>query len=192
MTDSTMENVLKNTIVLNMTSKIRLASPLQLESTVDGPGYRFVVWTQGCPHHCPFCHNPQTHAYNGGYIEDVQTIIDELNNKQLQSGVTLSGGEPFEQPLPLIEIAKAAKANRLNVWAYTGYNFEDLLEKEDTRELLNHIDVLVDGKFINDLKHYQLRFKGSLNQRIIDVQKSLKENVVVLSKYDEENQKLTK
>lgn len=175
-----------------MTSKIRLASPLQLESTVDGPGYRFVVWTQGCPHHCPFCHNPQTHAYNGGYIEDVQTIIDELNKKQLQSGVTLSGGEPFAQPLPLIEIAKAAKANRLNVWAYTGYNFEDLLEKEDTRELLNHIDVLVDGKFINDLKHYQLRFKGSLNQRIIDVQKSLKENVVVLSKYDEENQKLTK
>ena len=175
-----------------MTSKIRLASPLQLESTVDGPGYRFVVWTQGCPHHCPFCHNPQTHAYNGGYIEDVQTIIDALNNKQLQSGVTLSGGEPFAQPLPLIEIAKAAKANRLNVWAYTGYNFEDLLEKEDTRELLNHIDVLVDGKFMNDLKHYQLRFKGSLNQRIIDVQKSLKENVVVLSKYDEENQKLTK
>lgn len=173
-----------------MTSKIRLAAPVQLESTVDGPGYRFVIWTQGCPHHCPFCHNPQTHSYDGGYTEDVQNIIDLFDQKQLQSGITLSGGEPFEQAHQLIEIAKAAKSKRLNVWAFSGYTFEELLEKEDCKELLNYIDVLVDGKFINDLKHYQLCFKGSLNQRIIDVQKSLKENTVILSKYDEENQKI--
>ena len=175
-----------------MTSKIRLAAPVTLESTVDGPGYRFVVWTQGCPHHCPFCHNPQTHSYTGGFEEDVQNVIDVINNKQLQSGVTLSGGEPFEQVSQLIEIAKAAKTKKLNLWAYTGYTFEELLESEDAKELIQYLDVLVDGKFMNDLKHYQLKFKGSLNQRIIDVQKSLKENVVVLSKYDEDNQKLTK
>ena len=175
-----------------MTSKIRLAASVQLESTADGPGYRFVVWTQGCPHHCPFCHNPQTHAYDGGYIEEVQNIIDLFDQKQLQSGVTLSGGEPFEQASQILEIAKAAKSKRLNVWAYTGYTFEELLQDETKKEVLNYIDVLVDGNFMNDLKHYDITFKGSLNQRIIDVQKSLKENVVVLSKYDEDNQKLTK
>ena len=187
---SMMVNVLKKKIVLNMTSKIRLASPLQHESTVDGPGYRFVVWTQGCPHHCPLCHNPQTHSYEGGYMEDVQNIIDALNNKQLQSGITFSGGEPFEQVTPLIEIAKAAKAKKLNIWAYSGYTFEQLSQNDEKKELLKYIDVLVDGKFVNELKHYKLKFKGSLNQRIIDVQKSLIENQIIFSKYDEDNQKI--
>ena len=172
--------------------KIRLASPCNIDSIVDGPGLRIVVWTQGCPHHCPFCHNTQTHSYTGGFEEDVQTIIDLFDNIQLQSGVTFSGGEPFEQAQALLPIAQAAKNKRLNIWAYTGYMFEDLIQKEDAYELLKYIDVLVDGKFVNDLKHYQLKFKGSLNQRIIDVKKSLQENQVILSKYDSENQKLTK
>ncbi|MGN1344509.1 MAG: anaerobic ribonucleoside-triphosphate reductase activating protein [Traorella sp.] len=173
-----------------MTSKIRLASKCNIDSIVDGPGLRIVVWTQGCPHHCPFCHNPQTHSYTGGFEEDVQTIIDLFDHIQLQSGVTFSGGEPFEQVSPLLEIAKEAKKRKLNIWTYTGYLYEDLLLKEDAKELLNYIDVLVDGKFVNELKHHDLRFKGSLNQRIIDVKKSIQENKVILSKYDEENQKI--
>lgn len=170
--------------------KIRLASKCNIDSIVDGPGLRIVVWTQGCPHHCPFCHNPQTHDYNGGFEEDVETIIALLDDIKLQQGITFSGGEPFEQPLPLIEIAKAAKKKNLNIWAYSGYLYEELLEKKDCFELLQYVDVLVDGRFINDQKHYQLKFKGSLNQRIIDVQASLKEDKVILSKYDEENEKL--
>ncbi len=170
--------------------KIRLAGKCNIDSIVDGPGLRIVVWTQGCPHHCPFCHNPQTHDYNGGFEEDVETIIALLDDIKLQQGITFSGGEPFEQPLPLIEIAKAAKKKNLNIWAYSGYLYEELLEKKDCFELLQYVDVLVDGRFINDQKHYQLKFKGSLNQRIIDVQASLKEDNVILSKYDEENEKL--
>ena len=170
--------------------KIRLAGKCNIDSIVDGPGLRIVVWTQGCPHHCPFCHNPQTHDYNGGFEEDVETIIALLDDIKLQQGITFSGGEPFEQPLPLIEIAKAAKKKNLNIWAYSGYLYEELHEKKDCFELLQYVDVLVDGRFINDQKHYQLKFKGSLNQRIIDVQASLKEDKVILSKYDEENEKL--
>ena len=170
--------------------KIRLAAKCNIDSIVDGPGLRIVVWTQGCPHHCPFCHNPQTHDYMGGFEEDTDVIVALLDDIRLQSGITFSGGEPFEQVKPLIEIAKAAKKKKLNIWAYTGYLYEELLKKEDARELLEFIDVLVDGRFMNDLRHYQLKFKGSLNQRIIDVPASLKQNQVILSRYDEENQKL--
>lgn len=170
--------------------KIRLASKCNIDSIVDGPGLRIVVWTQGCPHHCPFCHNPQTHDYKGGFEEDIETIFALLDDIKLQQGITFSGGEPFEQPLPLIEIAKAAKKKKLNIWAYSGYRYEELLEKKDCFELLQYVDVLVDGRFIHEQKHYQLKFKGSLNQRIIDVQASLKEHKVILSKYDEENEKL--
>lgn len=170
--------------------KIRLAGKCNIDSIVDGPGLRVVVWTQGCPHRCPFCHNPQTHDYKGGFEEDTDALIALLDDIKLQSGITFSGGEPFEQPEPLIEIAKAAKRKKLNIWAYTGYLYEELLDKKDARELLHYIDVLVDGRFMNDQKHYQLKFKGSLNQRIIDVGESLKQNKVILSRYDDENQKL--
>lgn len=173
-----------------MECKIRLASKCNIDSIVDGPGLRIVVWTQGCPHHCPFCHNPQTHHPKGGFDEDVANILKLLDDVKLQSGVTFSGGEPFEQCLPLIEIAKEVKKRHLNLWIYTGYLFEDLIQKEEALELLTYADVLVDGRFENDLKHYQLKFKGSLNQRIIDVQKSLEEKKVILSHYDDENLKL--
>lgn len=170
--------------------KIKLASKCNIDSIVDGPGLRIVVWTQGCPHHCPFCHNPQTHDCNGGFWEDTQTIIDLFDKIQLQSGITFSGGEPFDQPLPLIEIACAAKEKKLNIWAYSGYTFEQLCQHEDKRKLLEMVDVLVDGRFKNEEKHYALKFKGSINQRIIDVKQSLQENKIILSHYDDENQKL--
>lgn len=169
---------------------IRLAGKCTVDSIVDGPGLRIVVWTQGCPHHCPNCHNPQTHDYNGGYVEDTEVIVELLDKAQLQSGLTFSGGEPFEQPLPLIEIAKEAKKRKLNIWVYTGYSFETLIKNEEAYKLLTMIDVLVDGRFIENQKHHALKFKGSLNQRIINVPASLREKRVIISSYDQENEQL--
>lgn len=171
-------------------SKLRLAAQCSVDSAVDGPGLRVVIWTQGCPHHCPGCHNPHTHDYNGGFETDTSEIVELLNHVKIQQGITLSGGEPFEQPQALLEIVKHAKAKHLNVWVYSGYTFEALLQDETRKALLQECDVLVDGRFVQELKDYRLRFKGSKNQRMIDVQKSLQENKIILSKYDEENQKL--
>ena len=154
---------------------IRLASPMQEDSFVDGPGVRMVIWTQGCRHHCPNCHNPQTWDTEGGTLYSVEQLQQQIRDAQLQSGLTLSGGEPFLQVEPLLEIVRTAKEKQLNIWAYSGFVV---------------LVVLVDGNFLNDLKDYRLVFKGSRNQRIIDVQKSLQSGSVILSEKDEQNQKL--
>lgn len=169
-------------------ANLRLASPLQQDSIVDGPGVRLVLWTQGCPHACSGCHNPQTHELQGGILTDVDSIIAELQNAQLQTGLTLSGGEPFLQSSALQPIVKAAKDKHLNIWAYSGFSFEQLMQDPNKMELLKLIDVLVDGKFIEAEKDYRLVFKGSRNQRIIDVPASLQSHQVVLSSYDDKNQ----
>ena len=159
--------------------KIRLASPLQKDSVVDGPGIRTVIWTQGCPHHCPFCHNPETHSFEGGTIVPVQDIIEEIKSLELQDGITFSGGDPMMQPLACLEIAKKCKELGYNVWCYTGFLFEELLNKPDCLEFLNYVDVLVDGKFDNNLKSYSAKYRGSKNQRIINVKSSLKKKKAV-------------
>ena len=117
-------------------------------------------------------------------------LQQQIRDAQLQSGLTLSGGEPFLQVEPLLDIVKTAKEKQLNIWAYSGFTYEELLADEDKKRLLVELDVLVDGKFLNDLKDYRLVFKGSRNQRIIDVQKSLQSGSVILSEKDEQNQKL--
>lgn len=165
--------------------KIRLASPITMDSIVDGPGLRAVIWTQGCNHNCKGCHNPQTHDLFGGYLEDTDSIVKEICNLKLHRGITLSGGEPFMQSESLLDVARAAKKNKLDVWAYTGYTFEELLDKRNTSyfnnlNLLRNIDVLVDGKFIEVKKDISLKFRGSSNQRIIDVQKSLRNKKIYL------------
>ena len=162
-------------------SKIRLASPLQTDSIVDGIGLRLVVWTQGCPHKCEGCHNPETQDYSGGEVYDVEAIIEAMNRYSYHDGVTFSGGEPFVQPLPLIEIAKAARKLDWNVWCYTGYLYEELLEDPDKLALLKEIDVLIDGPFVMSQKTLAVPFRGSRNQRIIDVKSSLIENRVIES-----------
>ena len=159
--------------------KIRVSSDVTFDSIVDGPGLRMVIWTQGCIHNCIGCHNPQTHNLYGGYEVDTKYIINTIKNSKLQKGITLSGGEPFLQPEALEEIAKEAKKYKLDVWSYTGFTFEALLDKNNPHylkniKLLNQIDVLVDGKFIENRRDIGLRFRGSSNQRIIDVQNSLK------------------
>lgn len=155
------------------------------ESIVDGPGIRFVVFAQGCPHHCKDCHNPETWAYDGGSATTPDKIMNEINKNPLLSGVTFSGGEPFCQPEGMAELAQLCKARGLNVISYTGYLYEELLEKAKSEpavmKLLKQIDVLVDGPFITALKSYELKFKGSSNQRAIDVKKSLEQNKPVLA-----------
>lgn len=171
-------------------NNIRLASTLDFDSIVDGPGLRIVVWTQGCPHGCKGCHNPQTHDMCGGFEMPVEEVIMQMKQAHLQQGITFSGGEPFMQPEALVDIAKAAHEMGLNVWAFSGFTFEEIMADTKKKALLEEIDVLVDGRFVEALKSYKLHFKGSSNQRIIDVQKSLQENVVVISAYDEANREV--
>ncbi len=162
--------------------KIRLAADLQEDSIVDGEGIRTVIWTQGCSHNCPFCHNPNTHDFNGGELVDLDDVIERLENLRGQAGVTFSGGDPMFQPKACAILAKKIHELNMNVWAYTGFTFEELLEKgnKDILDFLNNIDVLIDGRFEIDKKSMDLEFRGSSNQRIIDVKKSLENNEVVL------------
>lgn len=148
--------------------KIRIAGIIS-ESVTDGEGLRYVIFTQGCPHHCFGCHNPKTHSFAGGYEVDTDSLKKEIFENPLLAGITFSGGEPFCQPKPLAELAKAVHSRGLNVWSYTGYTLEALREKndEDINALLANLDVLVDGKFEMDLKNLTLPFRGSSNQRII-------------------------
>lgn len=169
--------------------EIRLAADLQKDSIVDGEGIRTVIWTQGCPHNCKGCHNPSTHDFKGGALVDINYVIDEMKKLKGQDGITLSGGDPICQSKACSIIAKESHKLGLNVWCYTGYTFENLINNEKCYELLQNIDVLVDGKFIIEEKSYNLYFKGSRNQRIIDVKKSLEEKKVVLvKKYEDEKE----
>ncbi len=167
--------------------EIRLAAELQTDSIVDGEGIRTVVWTQGCPHGCKGCHNPSTHDFDGGALVDVSEIVDEIKELKGQDGITLSGGDPVCQSEACIELCKAAHEVGMNVWCYTGFTYEAMLKNPKYRALLENVDVLVDGKFILEEKSYDLYFRGSRNQRIIDVKKSLEEErVVLVEKYIEE------
>ena len=135
------------------------------DSIVDGEGLRFTLFVQGCSHRCKGCHNPQTHDPNGGREVTEQEIIAEMLSNPLLDGLTLSGGEPFDQDSSCAIIAKAAKDAGLNVWAYTGYTLEQLQERGS--ELLQYVDVLVDGPFMLDQRSLSLKWRGSHNQRII-------------------------
>lgn len=167
--------------------KIRLAAGLQEDSIVDGEGIRVVLWTQGCPHNCKGCHNPETHDFNGGVEVDVEEVIEALKEVKNHDGITLSGGDPVCQSEACYEISKAAHELGMNVWCYTGFTYEAMLQSPSKRKLLEQIDVLVDGKFVLEEKSYDLYFKGSRNQRIIDVARSLaEERVVLVEKYAED------
>ena len=151
------------------------------ESIVDGPGFRYVIFSQGCKHHCKECFNPSTHDFKGGYLKDIDEILNEIkSNEELLRGVTFSGGDPFEQTKEFTELAKRIRQlnNNLDIWSYTGYTFEQIIKDPDKLNLLKQLDVLVDGRFDINLKDETLFFRGSSNQRIIDVQKSLKNNVI--------------
>lgn len=164
--------------------KVRLAAELQPDSIVDGDGIRTVVWFQGCSHNCEGCHNPETHDFNVGLEVDIEDIFKEIDNLKYQSGITLSGGDPFFQPEAALEITKYAKSKGLNVWSYTGFTYDQLLKLSKTKpiikELLDNLDVLIDGKFELDKKSYECKYRGSTNQRIIDLNETRLSGELVL------------
>ena len=144
------------------------------DSIVDGPGLRLAVFTQGCPHHCPGCHNPQTHDFEAGREVDTEEILAMICKNPLLDGLTLTGGEPFCQAEACTVLARNAHAAGLNVWSYSGYTFEELLHgREEWRTLLENIDVLVDGRFHIEERTLECCYRGSSNQRLIDVSRSL-------------------
>ncbi len=163
-------------------SRIKL-SGIEPESIVDGPGFRFVLFTQGCRHNCEGCHNPQTHDPEGGYFEETDNLIPQIQKNPLIKGITLSGGEPFDQAEALLDFAEKVRALGYSIFAYSGYTFEQLLEGGKTREawikLLEMCDTLVDGRFEISQRSLELVFRGSRNQRIIDVKKSLEAGKVI-------------
>jgi len=145
------------------------------DSIVDGPGIRFSIFTQGCSHRCAGCHNPDAQSFEGGTESTIGELWERIRANRLLKGITLTGGEPFEQAEPLVGLARRTRESGLTVWAYSGYRYEDLLAgvpSEAAALLLEQVDVLVDGPFIEALKSLDLRWKGSANQRIIDVTES--------------------
>lgn len=148
--------------------KIRIAG-VEPESVVDGEGIRFAIFFQGCLRRCKGCHNPATHALDGGKLVDTTALIDAFKKNPLLTGITLTGGEPFLQIPAALELAKAAKSSGLDVWCYTGYTLENI--PPAASELLKNIDVLVDGEYIEELRDLELAFRGSKNQRVIDFRK---------------------
>lgn len=143
---------------------IRIAG-LVPESFVDGSGIRFAIFMQGCLRHCVGCHNPATHALDGGRILDTAEIISQWSKNPLLTGITLTGGEPLLQIDAATELARAAQSQGLTVWLYTGYTLEEI--PREAAPLLASVDVLVDGAFIEELRDLDLQFRGSRNQRII-------------------------
>ena len=150
------------------------------DSIVDGPGIRTTIFSQGCPHHCPGCHNPETWAFGCGTDMDEETILDIVRSNPLCRGVTFSGGEPFAQAEGFAKLARLLKSRGYEVASYSGYTFEQLLQGTAAqRELLANIDILIDGPFVQSLKSLETAFRGSTNQRILDVKKSLAANQAV-------------
>ena len=152
------------------------------DSIVDGPGWRFVCFVQGCPHHCPGCHNPESHDPAGGKEMTVEEVAKQLLGNPLTDGLTLSGGEPFAQAEDCLALARIAHANGLNVWSYSGWTFEHLRDHgtEAQKSLLAELDVLVDGPFVLAERSLALSWRGSRNQRVIDVPASLATGEVVI------------
>ena len=150
------------------------------DSIVDGPGIRTTVFSQGCPHHCKGCHNPETWAFGCGTQVPVEAIVDMVKSNPLCRGVTFSGGEPFAQAAGFAKLAALLKEKGYEVASYSGFTFEELLEgTEDQKKLLENIDILIDGRFVLAEKSLELAFRGSRNQRILDIRKSLAEGRAV-------------
>lgn len=170
-----------------MFKKIRLAGIAQ-QSTVNGHGLRKVFFSQGCSHHCKNCFNPETWPFVGGEEFDITDLVNQVVKEKYLSGVTFSGGDPFQQAEAFATMAFLIKQHHINIWAYTGYTYEELLKQaiadSNVKQMLENIDVLIDGKYIEKLADPKLKYRGSSNQRIIDVPKSLKTKKISLINID--------
>ncbi|SMC67649.1 4Fe-4S single cluster domain-containing protein [Sporomusa malonica] len=167
--------------------EIRLAGITE-ESIVDGPGLRLVVFTQGCPHQCKGCHNPDTHDINGGYTADIEGLFRYIEGisarNKLLRGVTFSGGEPFLQAGPLAYLGKQLKILGLDIVSYSGFTFEQLVamavKRKDIGQLLKQTDILIDGLYSHAERDLGLAFRGSRNQRLVDIAATLTAERIVL------------
>ena len=161
--------------------KLRIAGVTK-ESVVDGPGIRLVIYAQGCPHRCPGCHNPETHVSDGGIETTVTELAKMIKQAKLIRGVTFSGGEPLMQPQAFARLAEIIKAAGYDLVVYSGYRFEQIREMAAVNKYINtilkHTDILVDGPYIAELRDLRLAFRGSANQRLIDVPKSIATGLV--------------
>lgn len=151
---------------------IRIAGVVR-ESIVDGPGIRFTVFCQGCPHHCEGCHNMATHDFSGGYDCEISRILEAIDENPLLDGVTFSGGEPMCQPEAFYNLAVQVKERGLNIVTYTGFTYEELITMGESnigvKKLMDLTDILVDGRFVLEERDLTLPFRGSANQRLIDM-----------------------
>lgn len=166
--------------------ELRIAGIVR-ESIVDGPGVRFTVFTQGCPHHCPGCHNPATHSYEGGSMVSVDRIIEEFTKNPSLSGMTISGGEPMEQIPAVLELAGRVKELGKDIVIFTGYTFEQLLDRctrePQITELLALTDILIDGPFLLEERDLSLPMAGSRNQRVLNAKASIERGCAVLYEF---------
>lgn len=167
---------------------LRIAGTVK-DSIVDGPGLRYVIFTQGCPHGCPGCHNPETHDFHGGKEANINEILDEIFENPILSGVTFSGGEPFCQPEGLLSIAEAIKEKNIHLMIFTGYLLEQLQKMENVavKRLLELADMIVDGPFVLEQRNLTLCYRGSENQRVIDMVKTRQSGSVVLYRSEYED-----
>ncbi len=155
------------------------------ESISNGLGWRAVLFVSGCPHHCPGCHNKEAQDFNYGKKFDEEEILEKIKNNSILKGITISGGEPLcrENIKDVCNFIKDVKKERknFNVWCYSGYTLDELMARkdEDTMECLNQIDVLVDGRFKENLKDPTLKFRGSSNQRILNLKDTLKTHQLI-------------
>ncbi len=159
---------------------------IEKESIVDGPGFRYVLFVQGCPHRCKGCHNPESWSFDAGYDMTTEEVFRQIRKNPHLRGVTFSGGEPFEQVPALLELAGMIREAGLSLMSYTGYTIEELQERHDpeTDRLLGMLDILVDGRYVEAERNLTLVYRGSDNQRVIDMNKSRAEGRIVLYKSD--------
>lgn len=163
-------------------------SGFEKESIVDGPGIRYVVFTQGCSHHCKGCHNPETWDPAAGRDMTAEEIYEDIVSRDHLDGVTFSGGEPFEQTEELLKLARMLNEKGISMMSYTGYTLEELRARRDpaTDELLGLLDILVDGRYVEALRNLTLVYRGSENQRVLDMKKTTDGKIVFYrSEYDD-------
>jgi len=162
---------------------VRIAGVVK-ESIVDGPGIRYVIFAQGCPHHCKGCHNEATLDFAGGQEYGIEKIVFDIERTQLLSGVTFSGGEPFSQPDAFCELATRLKEKNVHILIYSGYTYEELIKLSEKnvaiKNLLGLTDILIDGRFDLEKRDLMLQFKGSSNQRYIDMNATRKQGTLVV------------
>ena len=168
---------------MSLDDTLRVAGLVE-DSIVDGDGFRFTIFVQGCKRRCPNCQNPETQPLEGGHEETLEALLQRIRQNPLLTGVTFSGGEPFLQPAPLAALARDVHALGLDVWSYSGFTLDELLARAEkdkaTAALLNEIDVLVDGPYEEAERDLTLHFRGSRNQRVIDMKATRKAKKIQL------------